>query len=142
MAANLSQITINQNRNKKLRQLINQNNLSLCLLTSLNYITIDIYNLSPCQLIRELSLLLFTGPKNSLIFMNKDYLTDVIRRYSIKFLNTMSQSKDDSPFLMMLAPPACHSPFTPAPQHQKKFSNTTAPRHVFESGLKLSLYTF
>jgi len=58
----------------------------------------------------------------------KDYLTDVIRRYSIKFLNTMSQSKDDSPFLMMLAPPACHSPFTPAPQHQKKFSNTTAPR--------------
>ena len=29
---------------------------------------------------------------------------------------------------MVLAPPACHAPFTPAPQFSKQFANRTAPR--------------
>ena len=58
-----------------------------------------------------------------------DYLTDVIRRRAISFLDKMYKSqKDDSPFLMMLAPPAAHAPFTPAPENKEKFTNITAPR--------------
>lgn len=58
----------------------------------------------------------------------KDYLTDVIRRQAVRFLNRLDKANDDSPFLMMLAPPACHAPFTPAPQNENVFSNITAPR--------------
>ena len=59
----------------------------------------------------------------------KDYLTDVLRRQSIRFLDRVSRSsKPDSPFLMVLAPPAAHAPFTPAPQFRDAFNNETAPR--------------
>ena len=29
---------------------------------------------------------------------------------------------------MVLAPPACHAPFTPAPQYKDKFKDRKAPR--------------
>ena len=58
----------------------------------------------------------------------RDYLTDVIRRKAVRFLDTMFKKDKELPFLMVLAPPACHAPFTPAPQNQKEFSNVTAPR--------------
>ncbi|XP_044260630.1 N-acetylglucosamine-6-sulfatase-like [Tribolium madens] len=46
-----------------------------------------------------------------------DYLTDKITKYALDFL---SQS-DKINFFMMLAPPACHAPFTPAPRHRGLF---------------------
>ncbi|KOB77553.1 Sulfatase, partial [Operophtera brumata] len=46
-----------------------------------------------------------------------EYLTDVINQ-------TESQ-----PFLMVLAPPAPHQPFTPAARHQGRFANVTADKH-------------
>ena len=60
----------------------------------------------------------------------RDYLTDVLRRHSVRFLDSFYNNphRGDSPFFMMLAPPACHSPFTPAPGTQERFQNVTAPR--------------
>lgn len=58
----------------------------------------------------------------------KDYLTDVIRRKAVHFLDNMSRSADPKPFLMVLAPPACHAPFTPAPQYRGRFQDQAAPR--------------
>jgi len=57
-----------------------------------------------------------------------DYLTDVIRRKSIQFLNHYKLSNSMSPFLMVIAPPACHAPFTPAPKYKDKFNDRKAPR--------------
>ena len=35
---------------------------------------------------------------------------------------------DDRPFFALIAPPACHSPFTPAPQYSEAFPDRQAPR--------------
>ncbi|KAK2173296.1 hypothetical protein NP493_885g01003 [Ridgeia piscesae] len=56
---------------------------------------------------------------------NVDYLTDVIARRAEAFLKHQHPHK---PFFMMLSTPACHAPFTPAPQYSKSFSNVSAPR--------------
>ncbi|XP_048242352.1 N-acetylglucosamine-6-sulfatase-like isoform X1 [Haliotis rufescens] len=57
----------------------------------------------------------------------RDYLTDVIHRRGQEFLEM--QSRDSlSPFFMMLSTPACHDPFTPAPQYNSTFSDARAPR--------------
>ena len=48
----------------------------------------------------------------------KDYLTDNIGRYAIDFL---SNRDSERPFLMILALPASHAPFTPAPQYSNEF---------------------
>ena len=48
----------------------------------------------------------------------KDYLTDNIGRYAIDFL---SNRESERPFLMVLALPASHAPFTPAPQYSNEF---------------------
>ncbi|XP_026755157.2 N-acetylglucosamine-6-sulfatase-like isoform X2 [Galleria mellonella] len=53
------------------------------------------------------------------------YLTDVIREISINYIENQTKSQ---PFLMVLAPPAPHQPFTPAPRHKGVFSNVTALR--------------
>jgi N-acetylglucosamine-6-sulfatase len=58
----------------------------------------------------------------------RDYLTDVIRRKAVQFLDHVAKLPTAPPFLMVLAPPACHAPFTPAPQYRKHFSNLKAPR--------------
>ena len=61
----------------------------------------------------------------------RDYLTDVLRRQAVKFLSSYAsnpQGGSEAPFFMMLAPPACHSPFTPAPADKGKFSNASSPR--------------
>jgi len=58
-----------------------------------------------------------------------DYLTDVIRRKSIQFLSHyVEKDKGKNPFLMVLSPPACHAPFTPAPQYRDRFKDKKAPR--------------
>ncbi|XP_026314226.1 N-acetylglucosamine-6-sulfatase-like [Hyposmocoma kahamanoa] len=54
------------------------------------------------------------------------YLTDVIRNLGISYIENQT---DSTPFLMVLAPPAPHQPFTPAPRHFGRFSNITAVRH-------------
>ncbi|XP_041366785.1 N-acetylglucosamine-6-sulfatase-like [Gigantopelta aegis] len=55
-----------------------------------------------------------------------DYLTDVIHRRAIDFLQ--QQTKHSAPFFMMLSTPSCHAPFTPAPQYNDSFSGIQAPR--------------
>lgn len=54
-----------------------------------------------------------------------DYLTDLIVNRSLRFLDDRSPQH---PFFMMLSPPAPHSPWTPAPQYEKAFVSTKAPR--------------
>ncbi|CAH2052219.1 unnamed protein product, partial [Iphiclides podalirius] len=54
------------------------------------------------------------------------YLTDIIRDLSISYIENQTESR---PFLMVLAPPAPHQPFTPADRHKGLFSNVTAVRH-------------
>ncbi|XP_011500342.1 PREDICTED: N-acetylglucosamine-6-sulfatase-like, partial [Ceratosolen solmsi marchali] len=54
-----------------------------------------------------------------------NYLTDVIKKFSNDFIK--SQNKKE-PFLMMLAPPAPHEPFTAAPRHKDKFEGVRAKR--------------
>ncbi|XP_034828296.1 N-acetylglucosamine-6-sulfatase-like [Maniola hyperantus] len=54
------------------------------------------------------------------------YLTDIIRDLSLSYIENQT---DSQPFLMMLAPPAPHQPFTPAPRHEAAFANITAVRH-------------
>ncbi|KPJ11569.1 N-acetylglucosamine-6-sulfatase [Papilio machaon] len=53
------------------------------------------------------------------------YLTDIIRDLSISYIENQTGSE---PFLMVLAPPAPHQPFTPAPRHKGVFANVTAHR--------------
>ena len=43
-----------------------------------------------------------------------DYLTDLIGRRAKSFVSNYDKK---NPFLMVLATPAPHAPFTPAPQH-------------------------
>lgn len=58
----------------------------------------------------------------------QDYLTDVILKKAKSFLHLHSSRNISNPFLMVLAPPAPHAPFTPAPQYANRFANKTAPR--------------
>ncbi|XP_013167378.1 PREDICTED: N-acetylglucosamine-6-sulfatase-like [Papilio xuthus] len=53
------------------------------------------------------------------------YLTDIIRDLSISYIENQTGSE---PFMMVLAPPAPHQPFTPAPRHKGVFANVTAHR--------------
>ncbi|KAK3580927.1 hypothetical protein CHS0354_008219 [Potamilus streckersoni] len=55
----------------------------------------------------------------------KDYLTDLIYRHATEFLRFQTK---DHPFFMMLSTPACHAPFTPAPQYENNYANMSAPR--------------
>ncbi|XP_015522323.2 N-acetylglucosamine-6-sulfatase isoform X1 [Neodiprion lecontei] len=56
-----------------------------------------------------------------------DYLTDVIGNLAMEFLKTRNTNNDHQ-FLMVLAPPAPHAPFTPAPRHDGAFKGTKAMR--------------
>jgi len=55
----------------------------------------------------------------------EDYLTDLLGREASSFLSSRDPSR---PFLMVLAAPASHAPFTPAPQYSEEFSEMEAPR--------------
>ena len=48
----------------------------------------------------------------------EDYLTDLIGRKALKFI---ADYESKNPFLMVLATPSPHAPFTPAPQHSTAF---------------------
>ena len=59
-----------------------------------------------------------------------DYLTDVISKKADQFFSSWSteteNTRNPSPFFMMLSPPSPHAPFTPAPQYNNSFANVTA----------------
>ena len=38
------------------------------------------------------------------------------------------QSEKSAPFFMMIATPACHDPFIPAPQFKRNYKSNRAPR--------------
>ncbi|XP_076748537.1 N-acetylglucosamine-6-sulfatase [Xylocopa sonorina] len=61
-------------------------------------------------------------------FGNKEseYLTDVISELATDFIQT--RQPNNHPFLMVLAPPAPHSPFTPAMRHIDKYKGVKAKR--------------
>ena len=46
-----------------------------------------------------------------------------------QFLKKQASPWSAEPFFMMLSTPACHAPFTPAPQYQGNFSTVKAPRN-------------
>lgn len=48
------------------------------------------------------------------------------KTYALDFLN--QKQMETSPFFMMLATPAAHAPFTPAPRHEKLFPDAKAVR--------------
>ncbi|XP_044575513.1 N-acetylglucosamine-6-sulfatase-like isoform X1 [Cotesia glomerata] len=56
----------------------------------------------------------------------EDYLTDVIAGMAVDFIRSYDNSTQ--PFLMVLAPPAPHAPFTPAVRHNDKFRDIKAKR--------------
>ncbi|KAF5284165.1 hypothetical protein FQR65_LT00165 [Abscondita terminalis] len=57
-------------------------------------------------------------------WFSDEYLTDVMKDYALSFLN--QRHVYTTPFFMMLATPACHSPFTPARRHRRAFLNVKA----------------
>lgn len=59
-------------------------------------------------------------------YSTDQYLTDVIRELAVSYIENQTES---APFLMVVAPPAPHQPFTPAPRHQDMYSNITAVRN-------------
>ncbi|KAI8037416.1 hypothetical protein M5D96_009552 [Drosophila gunungcola] len=59
------------------------------------------------------------------------YLTDLLRDRAVDFLRNATQSQgagEGQPFFAMVAPPAAHAPFTPAPRHEGVFSHIKALR--------------
>uniref|UniRef100_A0A1W7RGZ6 N-acetylglucosamine-6-sulfatase n=1 Tax=Agkistrodon contortrix contortrix TaxID=8713 RepID=A0A1W7RGZ6_AGKCO len=54
----------------------------------------------------------------------EDYLTDLLTNRSLDFLRKFSHP----PFLMVLAPPAAHSPWTAAPHYKSAYGTVQAPR--------------
>lgn len=56
---------------------------------------------------------------------DKDYLTDVLKRRALRFLQAQSASK---PFMAWVATPAAHASFTPAPQYEGTAQGQQAPR--------------
>lgn len=55
-----------------------------------------------------------------------DYLTDVISELALDFIKARGSGIE--PFLMMLAPPAPHAPFTPAVRHKDTYEDLKAKR--------------
>ncbi len=56
----------------------------------------------------------------------RDYLTDVLARKGVSFINNSARS--GQPFFLELAPFAPHSPFTPAPRDKRDFPGLQAPK--------------
>lgn len=56
----------------------------------------------------------------------EDYGTDVYARKSVDFIQR--NANDGKPFFVYLAPYAPHSPYTPAPRHEKLFLDLKVPR--------------
>ena len=68
-----------------------------------------------------------------------DYLTDVVWRKGLDFIDEYVNSGSENPFLMVLSVPAPHWPFTPAPQYQNEYEGEISPRTLCEVTISLSL---
>ncbi|XP_059490919.1 N-acetylglucosamine-6-sulfatase-like isoform X2 [Neocloeon triangulifer] len=55
-----------------------------------------------------------------------DYLTDVMAKSALEFLNQGHVRSE--PFLMVLATPAAHDPFTPAERYKDRFEHVRVPK--------------
>lgn len=55
------------------------------------------------------------------------YLTDLLANYSLAFLN--QGFMENSPFFMMVAPPASHAPFIPPKRYSHRFAGVEAVRN-------------
>ncbi|XP_017797562.1 PREDICTED: N-acetylglucosamine-6-sulfatase-like [Habropoda laboriosa] len=66
------------------------------------------------------------GTKKKFGSDSTDYLTDVISTLAVEFIRT--RNSNDQPFLMVLAPPAPHAPFTPAKRHINTYKGVKAKR--------------
>lgn len=62
-------------------------------------------------------------------FFQDDYLTDKITNYALNFLDSIAHTPKNN-FFMVLAPPACHSPWTPASRHIHLFPDLRTPRLI------------
>ncbi|XP_021931864.1 N-acetylglucosamine-6-sulfatase-like isoform X2 [Zootermopsis nevadensis] len=60
------------------------------------------------------------------VFHSDDYFTNLIKMYGLEFLHQRHVKEKN--FLMVLAPPAPHAPFTPAPEYKDSYKNVTAMR--------------
>lgn len=60
------------------------------------------------------------------VFHSDDYLTNVIEAFGLEFLRQHHVTEKN--FLMVLAPPAPHAPFTPAPKYKDHYKSVTAMR--------------
>ena len=58
------------------------------------------------------------------------YFPDEISRVATEFIedNYFAAQYNDTPFFLLVAPPAPHRPATPAPQYAELFIDKTAPR--------------
>ncbi|CAB0011193.1 unnamed protein product [Nesidiocoris tenuis] len=71
----------------------------------------------------------YTLSINGTPFHHKDqYLTNVLSSYALDFLDRQTLYGGDSPFLMVIAPPAPHQPFTPEPKYKGAFRQKAVPR--------------
>jgi N-acetylglucosamine-6-sulfatase len=59
-----------------------------------------------------------------------DYLTDVLANRSNAWIAQWGRGARAKPFFAWVAPPACHGPHEPAPQHAFAFANTSAAKAV------------
>ena len=67
-----------------------------------------------------------TGPSVTTGTAPRDYLTDVLTRYGVEFIDHAAHS--GRPFFLELAPFSPHYPYTAAPRYQHAFSGLRAPR--------------
>lgn len=61
----------------------------------------------------------------NIVLYPEAYLTDVIRDKAVEFVDNVPENE---PFFMYLAPPAPHSPYTPAQRHSNSFPEVRAKR--------------
>ena len=59
---------------------------------------------------------------NILIFLSQG-------KRALDFIDKHTGGLVRDPLFLMLSTPACHAPFTPAPQYNNSFSNVTVPRN-------------
>lgn len=58
----------------------------------------------------------------------EDYLTTVLLRKSVQFLNEQKRKRGNNPFLMVIATSAPHQPVTPENKYKRRFNNINAPK--------------
>ncbi|XP_063710062.1 N-acetylglucosamine-6-sulfatase-like [Culicoides brevitarsis] len=58
----------------------------------------------------------------------REYLTDVLLQRALSFIDDQTNSTENGPFMMIIAPPAAHAPFIAADKYLDRFPDEKAPR--------------